>query len=260
VCSAVSALDYSFRAVEQTYSAALSRWKRARLRGPAMRSSDAKRRTFEALIETVRGQDCARSITYYCPYPKYEFLNYLAVDLGYLVHGSREADIKVFEPRPASDIYEFSAQRAVYAASDGIWAMVFAIRDRRPRQGTFFNGCSRVLHPDGTYSEPYYHFALAADGLRERPWTNGTMYVLPRATFVAHPLVREHGLTTTLEEWASAEPVVPVARIEVGPDDFPFLNDFWGYNAELLAGQHVWTDLDHDDRELLPIHPRMVGV
>ncbi|MGI9145942.1 MAG: hypothetical protein ACR2IK_05255 [Chloroflexota bacterium] len=222
--------------------------------------TDLKRRTFDALVGTVRGQDCERAIAYHCPYPKYEFLHYLVADLGYLVHGSREADIQMFEPRPASDVYEFSAQRAVYAASDGIWAMVFAIRNRRPQQGTFFNGCSRVVHPNGTSSQPYYHFALAADGLRDDLWTNGTMYVLARETFVAHPLVLEHGLTVTLEEWASAEPIVPVAKIKVGPEDFPFLNDFWGYNPELLAGRHVWTDLDHDDRELLPIRPRMWGV
>jgi hypothetical protein len=119
-----------------------------------MHLTDVKRRTFDALIETVRGHDCKRATTYQCPYPKYEFLNYLVEELGYLLHGSREVDITMFEPRLASDLYSFSAQRAVYAASDGIWPMVFAILDRRRQLGMFSNGCSRVLHSDGTRSEP----------------------------------------------------------------------------------------------------------
>jgi hypothetical protein len=65
-------------------------------------------------------------------------------------------------------------------------------------------------------------------------------------------------ISVTLEEWASAETIVPVAQIAVEPDDFPFLHDFWGYNPELLAGRHVWTNLDRDNRELFPIRPRRV--
>jgi hypothetical protein len=221
-----------------------------------MRLTDAKRQAFAALIEPARRHGDGQPIAYRCPFPKYEFFGYLVTELGYLLHGSRAPDLAVFEPRPASDLYAFSAQRAVYAASDGIWPMVFAIRDRRPHQGTFFNGCSRVVHGDGTFSEPYYHFALAADGLRERPWTTGTIYVLPRETFVPHPLVHEDGLLVTLEEWASAEAVRPVAKLEVRPDDFPFLDAFWGYDPERLADRHGWTELDHEDRELFPVRPR----
>jgi hypothetical protein len=51
---------------------------------------------------------------------------------------------------------------------------------------------------------------------------------------------------------------VATEQMEVGPDDFPFLHDFWGYDPESLAGRHVWTDLDRDDRELFPIRPRNV--
>jgi hypothetical protein len=218
-----------------------------------VRLTNAKRRAFEALLASARP---LQLLEYRCAYRKYEFLSYLVAERGYLLHGSREPDIELFEPRPASDLYAFSAQRAVYAASDGIWPMVFAIRDRRPGQGTFFNGCSRLVRADGTWSEPYYHFALAADGLRERPWTHGTIYVLPRERFVPHPLVHEHGLTCTLEEWASPEASVPLLKIEVWPDDFPFLDAFWGYDPRLLRGAPVWTDLDHDDPALFPIRPR----
>lgn len=242
--------------MDESHSTPFARWSRARLREPAMRLTDAKRHAFDALIETRRCQGAAQPVVYRGPYPTYEFLSYLVAERGYLLHGSRERHISRFEPRPASDVAPFSAQHAVYAASDGIWPIVFAIRDRRPQQGTFINGCSRVLRDDGSLTAAYYHFALAAAGLRERPWTSGTIYVLPRESFVPHPLVREHGLTVTLEEWASTEPVVPVARVEVGPADFPFLGDVWGYDPELLGGRYAWTDLDHADRRLFPIRPR----
>jgi hypothetical protein len=237
---------------DAAYHAAVSAWQRARLPSPRLQLTDAKRRTFDVLLASARPH---RPFDYRCVHPKHEFLNYLVRERGYLLHGSRQPDIERFEPRQAADLYAFSAQRAVYAASDGIWPMVFAIRDRRPGQGTFFNGCSRLVHADGTWSEPYYHFALAADGLRQQPWTHGTIYVLPREHFVPHPLLHEHGLTFTLEEWASPEPSVPVLKLDIEPADFPFLNAFWGYDPQLLQGPHVWTELDHTDPALFPIQP-----
>ena len=241
--------------MDQAKSAALLTWAKARLRGPSIHLTAGKVRNFDALIESVRDQGARRAVEYDCPYPKYEFPSYLISDLGYLLHGSSEPEIEMFEPRHASDIYDFSARRAVYAASDGVWPMVFAIRARRAQQGTFVNGCSRVVYQDGTRSQPYYHFALAAAGLQERPWTRGTMYVLPRETFVPHPLVHEDGITVTLAEWASAEVIVPLAKIEVQPDDVPFLDEFWGYDPQRLGRRHVWTDLDQEDKELFPVRP-----
>ena len=241
--------------MERTYRAAVAAWKRARLRPPRLRLTDAKRGAFEALLDAARVHRTQQALAYTCPYPRHEFLRYLVAEHHYLLHGSREPDIAIFEPRPAEDLYAFSAQRAVYAASDGIWPMVFAIRDRRPQQGTFFNGCSRIVRPDGTMSGPYYHFAMAADGLRERPWVPGTIYVLPRETFVPHPHVDEHGLVCTLEEWASPVAVVPLAKLAVTPSDFPFLDHFWGYDPARLSGPHTWTDLDHTDPLVFPICP-----
>jgi hypothetical protein len=242
--------------VKRIDSAAFAKWAKARLPAPAAHMTDAKRHAFAALVDSARARGPAAPVEYRSEYPKYEFLTYLVAELGFLLHGSRHPDITLFEPRPAHDLYEFSAQHAVYAASDGIWPIVFAIRDRRPQQGTFFNGCSRLVFDDVSRSEPYYHFALTAEGLREQPWTTGTIYVLPRKTFVPHPLIHEQGLTLTHEEWASPEAVVPIAKIAVSPEDFPFLHDFWGYNPDRLAGPHVWSELDHENRELFPIRPR----
>lgn len=84
------------------------------------------------------------------------------------------------------------------------------------------------------------------------------IYVLPREAFVPHPFGLEHGLTVTLEEWASTEAIAPVAQIAVEPDDFPFLHDFWGYDPELLVGRHVWTDLDRDNASCLEFRPQSV--
>lgn len=201
---------------------------------------------------------------YDCQYPKYEFLTYLVQCRRFLLHGSRNPNIVEFEPRTAHDLVEFSARTAVYAASDGIWPIVFAIRVPSPKQVAFINGCSRARQVDGTFGPSHYHFALAAEGLRERPWTDGTIYVLPPTTFTPRPTACENGLTVSVEEWASREAVVPLAKLEVRPDDFPFLDQFWGYDPKLLEerygffdadGRRDWTALDHADHDLFPIRP-----
>ena len=225
------------------------------MRAPSLEMDSARRRAFDHVLTCALRQGVAAPVACDDAYPKCEFLRYLVDVRGYLLHGSRERDIQVFEPRPASDVNPFSAQRAVYAASDGIWPMVFAIRDRRPGQGTFYNGCTRVVYDDASRGEPYYHFAMAAAGLRERPWCAGMMYVLPRQTFVPHPLLEEDGIRFTLEEWASPEAVHPVAKLEVEPADFPFLDAFWGYDPARMPPNPRWTDLDHTDTELFPIQP-----
>ncbi len=240
----------------------LRRWTSARLRAPQLELTVDRLGVFERLVDSGLQHGPATPIEYDCPYPKHEFLTYLVERRGFLLHGSRDRDIRVFEPREAHDLFEFSSQRALYAASDGIWPMVFAIRVPSTRQVAFINGCSRAQLADGTLSPAHYHFAVAAEGLREQSWTDGMLYVLPRTTFVPHPTQEEAGLTVTLEEWATSEPIVPIMKVEVRPEDFPFVDEFWGYDPRVVQdryrffdpdGQRAWTEFDHADRELFPI-------
>ena len=47
---------------------------------------------------------------------------------------------------------------------------------------------------------------------------------LPRDTFEQQPEATFGAMRVAIPQWASAEPVVPLARIEVGPEDFPLLS------------------------------------
>jgi hypothetical protein len=74
------------------------------------------------------------------------------------------------------------------------------------------NGCQHV--GQGDRLRRYYYFAISRDPDDPDSWTDGTVYLPPRATFR-----RLRG-----EEWLSEAPVRPVARLRVAPDDFPFLH------------------------------------
>ena len=47
------------------------------------------------------------------------------------MHGSQNLGIEVVEPRHARDIRAFSNQEAIYATTDGIWVIYFAILNRK---------------------------------------------------------------------------------------------------------------------------------
>lgn len=62
-------------------------------------------------------------------------------------------------------------------------------------------------------------FVVDCRALPYRPWRSGTVYILPRA-----PFRDEHrGM-----QWSSPHPVRPLARIGVGPGDFPLLDQVYG--------------------------------
>ncbi len=75
---------------------------------------------FEQLFAMVKASETNTWIDYTFPAPKWYFLCYLADQMGVVMHGTGDPDIKVFEPRPSNDLNEFGAQTAVYAAGDGL--------------------------------------------------------------------------------------------------------------------------------------------
>jgi hypothetical protein len=173
------------------------------VKGPRL-SVDAERAAaYDALL--VAGGE----IDYRLPYPRHEFLSYAVHQHGLLAHGSNAPDIEEFEPRPANEAG--AVQLGVHGASDGIWPMYFAtVSRKRPGWLLQSNACYHV--GSGDRLRRYYSFAISNDPDDADSWTDGTVYLLPRATFR-----RLRG-----EEWLSAVPVLPVARLRVAPDDFPF--------------------------------------
>lgn len=191
------------------------------LQAPAPDFTQEKLQYFEHLLDAALAADAAPTIDYDCRYPKYEFLCFLADRKGFLLHGSNQLNLPVLEPiRTTTAKAEWQALDAVYACSDGIWPIFYAIVDRRSYTGSLYNECVRILGADGEARKLYY-FALNLQMLRKRVWTTGMVYVLggesfTRVTdFVGNPL----------EEWVSMTSAYPYARLSVSPEDFPFLGD-----------------------------------
>ena len=193
----------------------------------------------QQVFENLFTQACAHPdipLTYHCPYPKYEFLSYLAETKPLLIHGSNNPDIPLFEPRLTTD-WAGRPLSAVYASADGIWPMFFAIVQRKPYPYSLRNGCHRV--EDGSsWPRKLYYFAISARVLRDQPWITGMIYLLPRASFEQ---IQDAGGYRT-EEWASRTAVQPLGKLAISPDDFPFLhavqgmNDRWSQSDEGQTG------------------------
>jgi hypothetical protein len=176
---------------------------------PTVQLDQHKQQVFARLFSDTLAHpgDGIPVVQYVCPYPKHEFLHYLVEHHWVLVHGSTRPGIEILEPRAESD----NAGRvihAVFAASDGIWSMFFAILDRKPYPFSVHNGCRR--EPGGTV----YYFSTST--LHDQPWTDGMMYILPRDAF--ERISDADGNPT--EQWMSRLAVRPLAKLEITPTDF----------------------------------------
>jgi hypothetical protein len=153
------------------------------------------------------------------PLAKVEFLRWLTQRRDVLFHGSARRDIEILEPiRRSRDTTEFGNQRAVYASDDPVWAIYFAILRRYAPFGTRNSSIGLAGH--GVYPR-WYAFALRPPFDPATRFGPGSLYVLPRALFRPEPPLL--GAIDTAQ-WVSMERVEPIVRIDVTPDDFPFLH------------------------------------
>jgi hypothetical protein len=163
--------------------------------------------------------------------PRWEFLCSLAARRRIAFHGTGEPRIERLEPREPVDFAPFGRQRAVFATSDPIWAMFYAIVDRRRHRLTLNNGCL-VLEDTG---EAYYYFSVSRQALAERPWRTGYLYFLPAETFVEQPGDLYAGRPARIPQLASPVAVTPFARLRVAPRSFPFVGSIRGHDDGRLA-------------------------
>jgi hypothetical protein len=164
----------------------------------------------------------------------WEFLCGVAERREIAFHGTGDPHIRRFEPREPIDFAPFGQQKAVFATTDPIWAMFYAIVDRDRFQLTLNNGCI-LVDVDGRRGLPYYYFSITADALREQPWRTGYVYFLPAETFVAQPAATYAGHRARVPQLASPVAVTPFARLRVAPGDFPFLAQIRGHDDGRLA-------------------------
>ncbi len=189
--------------------------------------------SFERLYKEAVEEGTGRAIEYALSAPKWQFLCYLCDHKPILLHGSGNPEIQEFEPRKANDVSEFGDRRAVYAASDGIWAMFFAIVDRERQVTSLTNSCFRVVGP-GEESGRYYFFSINEDALPHEPWRSGTVYLLPRAWFEQEPNLQYRGMEIEVDHWASPVAVRPLAKLAVEPADFPFLSQILPHDPQAI--------------------------
>jgi hypothetical protein len=201
---------------------------------PDLPMDESRQLAFDELLNTALSRGDCPEIQYTLPWPKWQFLCYLADQHNLAMHGSGNPDIALFEPRQSNDLNEFGNQKAIYAASDALWAMFFAIVDRA-RVGSITNACVRLAGPDGALLGPYYVFSVSQSALPERPWRTGTMYVLPRRSFIEQQPMSFGPYEVRIAQLASFEPVQPLAKLTVTPEDFPFLRNIRGHDDQRLA-------------------------
>jgi hypothetical protein len=188
---------------------------------------------FDELLETTLSRGECPTILFNLPWPKWQFLCYVADHHDIALHGSGDPDIALFEPRQSNDLNEFGNQKAVYAASDGLWAMFFAVVDRG-RVGSITNACVRLTDEMGTLHGPYYVFSVSQTALPNRPWRTGTVYLLPRGTFTVQPPMAFGSYQVHFAQLASFVPVQPLAKLTVTPEDFAFLMQIRGHDDQRL--------------------------
>ena len=200
---------------------------------PHVNIDEAAQKTFDELLDTAINAGGCPTIEFALPYPKWSFLCHIADHNNIALHGSGEHHIPLFEPRQSSDLNEFGNQKAIYAASDGLWAMFFAIVDRE-RVGSITNACVRLSDESGTLHGPYYVFSVSQSALPNQPWRTGTVYLLPRGTFITQSPMPFGSYQVQIAQLASFVPVQPLAKLTVTPADFPFLLQIRGHDDQRL--------------------------
>src|ERR1700680_3154424 len=111
--------------------------------------------SFDRRLDQARDRAPSRPIDCRLDAPKWQFLCHAADRMDVVMHGSGNPVIEQFEPRQPDDMLQFSHRCAVFAPTDGIWPMFFAIVDRA-RHPTMMlcNSCIRVGSSAGRLGDP----------------------------------------------------------------------------------------------------------
>lgn len=202
---------------------------------PPMTLDSDKESAFAALFEQVLNGD-GQLLDYRLPYPKHEFLRYLAQQEQFIFHGSAKPDIDEFSIRRTSiELKDKSGRgnvQGIYGTHDALWPLFFAVVNRSKITGSIRNGVSYYQNGAGEETA-VYQFSINHEWLDKEPWHTGTLYVLPRATFRRMPMTSAGGLSN---EWVSEQPVKPLVRLSIAPEDFPFLEQVGGHDDSELLG------------------------
>ena len=209
-----------------------------------------KEAAFAELAARIETHADGAAIAYDLPYPKYEFLMYAARQDKFIFHGSGKSDIDEFVTRRTSmELNDRSGRgnvQGIYGTHDGLWPLFFAVVDRGKIKGTIRNGVNYFQNEAGD-ELAVYNFSINKDYLAERPYRQGTLYILPRDTFRRMPATAAGGMSN---EWVSEVPVKPLARLAIEPEEFPFLDQIGGHDdSELIAMQALGKQIFEQAQE-----------
>ncbi len=165
--------------------------------------------------------------------PVWAWLSWLCEAQGFVAHGTGHADINEFEPRQSNDTGWFGNRRAVYASSDAVWAMFFAIMNRPTIRMRIVNSAISVSL--NGQLEPRYFFGASRTALELGAFRDGWVYLLPGVSFEREPADTSLGMIFESHHLASLESVRPAFRVPVRPNDFPFLDRIHAYDETALA-------------------------
>lgn len=169
------------------------------------------------------------------PEQRLDFLRWLAENRPVVFHGSPRGDLtELSTERQSRDTTAWGNQRAVYASTDPVWAVYFACL-RRDRGWTGTRNASLGLAGGPLYPR-FYSFVHNRGSASPERFGPGSLYLLSPRTFVAdEPLA---GALDTAH-LVSREPVRPLARVDVTPEDFPFRDRIRYYRE----GETSWVSL-----------------
>ena len=161
------------------------------------------------------------------------WLSWLCETQGFVAHGTGPADIAGFEPRQSNDTGWFGNRKAVYAASDAIWAMFFAIMNRPAVPMRIVNSAVSV-RLNGKLEQRHF-FGASRGALEQGAFRDGWVYLLPSAGFEREPADTSLGVVYESHHLACLDPVLPAFRVNVRPSDFPCLDHIHAYDDDVFA-------------------------
>ncbi len=188
----------------------------------------------------VSQQSDGASINWDLPWARYRFVEWLTQRRQVIFHGSPLPDLDLFVPRRGSiELFDHGGRGnrgAVYGTPYGIWSMWFAVIDRSKLEGSIRNGVFSFESDDGETLD-VYNFSVHYELVDQPIWRTGTLYFLSPDTFSPIPF---YPGGPPSNEWASTLELRPIARLEVRPEDFPFLDRVGGHDdSELIASEKL---------------------
>ncbi len=204
-----------------------------RIPAPRLALTAEKEAAFQRLLEGILAHPDGGEIDYRLAWPRYEFVQFLMGRDLFIFHGSNKRDIDEFAPvRTSVELFDRNGVgnlQAVYGTHDGLWAMFFAVVNRKQLRGSIRNGVM-YLHNRGGEALAVYNFSVNQEQLSEQPWCEGALYFLPREAFKRQMMTEE----SYSNEWACDTAVKPLARLALKPEDFPFLGQIGGHDDGVL--------------------------